>query len=180
MDSDPQQSLRKLWMAHDEVPNPRLVSGADPVEAVKLLKDAGYNHDYLFVDTPPLIMNLRKTAPIADVIVCPVQTSLVDLTAISDLVVELKEMDLLNRVVFVLNRVNPRSSSLEKAHEFLSQFTDRPVLEICDRVAYQQNDGVPAVQANKKAHQEIEALWKQIAEVVHERDRSKSGRTRAA
>ncbi len=165
-DLDPQKSLKELWEKRGDLTNPRLVSNMDSVvTSVKLLKEAGYDRDYLMIDLPgSLIRVIRDACACADLIVLPVQPSPMDLTSQEAMFDMVETMGKNDRTMFVLNRVEGRSDLKEKALEFLQIRTRLPIPVIASRADYMRAawDGKAGCEINKQADKEIAGLWKAI------------------
>ena len=87
-DLDPQGSLRNLWELRNELVNPRLVKMAKTVgETANVIASAGYDKDFMLVDTPGSIFPIiRDAVAAADVVVLPTRPNPVDLRAQEDVV----------------------------------------------------------------------------------------------
>ena len=113
-DLDPQGSLTELWQRRGELINPRLVKNVTSVAAaVMRLREGGYTHDYLIVDTPgshvPII---RDAVSSADIVILPTQASALDVLG-QEAAFDLVESVGLNRkALILLNRIEGLQRSL--------------------------------------------------------------------
>jgi len=167
-DLDPQRSLKGMWDKRGDMLNPRLVSNVQSLgQSVKLLTEAGYDREFMFVDTPGSLMPvIRDALSAADLIVLPVQPSPMDWAAqeaVADLV---DSMGLTDRALFVINRVEGRSDLLDRAKSFFELRTRFPIPVVKQRADYAR--GVETGKAgfevsnNKDAAKEIRELWEAI------------------
>jgi chromosome partitioning protein len=178
-DLDPQRSLKVMWERRQEMLNPRLISNVSNLaQSVKLLTEAGYGREYLFVDTPgSLIPVIRDALSAADAIVVPVQPSPVDWAgqeAIADLI---DNMGLKDRALFVINRAQGKSDLVQRTRTYFQIRTPHPILEVTHRTDFAKaaETGRAGCELNKDAGKEIRALWAAVQQVM-ERDASESNR----
>lgn len=171
-DLDPQRSLKTMWEKRGEMLNPRLVSNVQSLgQSIKLLCEAGYDREFMFVDTPGSMMPvIRDAIAAADLIVLPVQPSPMDWAAqeaVADLV---DSMGLLDRTLFVVNRVEGRSDLVDRTRAFFEMRTRFPIPAIKQRADYAR--GVETGKAgfevsnNKDAAKEVRDLWQAIKDAI--------------
>jgi len=169
-DLDPQKSLTELWGKRGEPSNPRLVSNIETVGgSVRLLKEAGYERDYLIVDLPgSIIPIIRDALSTADLVVLPVQPSPMDLLSQEAMFDLVDDMGLGDRTMFVLNRVQGRSDLYKKAMEFLKVRTGLDVPVVKNRADYARAawSGKGGCDLNKQCRAEIATLWAAIEKAL--------------
>lgn len=184
-DMDPQRSLKTMWERRGNLSNPRLVSNVQSLgQSIRLLKEAGYEREYMIVDTPGSMMPvIRDAISAADLIVLPIQPSPMDWQAqeaVADLVAELGVSD---RAMFVVNRAEGKSDMVERAVEFFSMRTRFPIPIIKQRADYARGveTGKAAfeVSGNKDAKKEVRDLWSLIRKSLHETTARESENDRA-
>src|SRR5262245_54567894 len=65
-DLDPQGSLRAMYEKRGELVNPRLLLNMrDVTQSVSLLKESGYEREFMFVDTPGSMATTIRNAVLA-------------------------------------------------------------------------------------------------------------------
>jgi chromosome partitioning protein len=171
-DLDPQASLTELWSRRGELINPRLVKNVKGLAAtVTRLHQGGYEHDYLFVDTPGShIPIIRDAIAAADAIVLPVQASGLDVLG-QDAAFHLVEgSGQHDKALIVLNRVQGAAKDFnDKIEKLLAVQTRMPVVRIAQRTAYAKAGAQTKTGAeiDKEATAEIATLWKAIQGVMH-------------
>jgi chromosome partitioning protein len=173
LDLDPMQSLARWYELRYEV------NGKKPPPTFKLLPfgevvskrveeaEAG-GFDYLFIDTPPALVQLMERAiRAANVAVIPCRPSPLDLEgeAVSELC-ERQEREFL----FVLNAV--RGKSLVKgSRDYLAAAGRVAETELQDRVTHASSmiDGGTGVEGDKtgKTREELKALWAEVKKALH-------------
>ena len=178
-DRDPQRSLMDICRRRRETPelvadNPMLLENVDTVsETVSTLIESGYDRDFLLVDTPGSFINvLQEAISVADVVVVPLQPSPMDFLAQEDVVELIEKMGKRDRVLFVLNRIDSRSSIVAETIRAIKPFTPYPPVKIAQRIDYARA-GITAragVEVNKDAAAEINTLWKAIRKVIRKAD----------
>lgn len=163
-DLDPQKSLKELWQRRGELVNPRLLTSIDSVpQAVKLLTQAGYQHEYLVIDTPGSLMPIiRDAVAAADLVVLPVQPSPLDLLAQEAVAQLVGAMG--KQTMFVLNRTESRLGATEQYIDYLKPMTPLPVQTVANRVYYSRAavSGKAVGEMSKDAAKEIKTLWRAI------------------
>jgi chromosome partitioning protein len=170
-DLDPQGSLTELWQRRGELINPRLVKNVTSVAAaVMRLREGGYTHDYLIVDTPgshvPII---RDAVSSADIVILPTQASALDVLG-QEAAFDLVESVGLNRkALILLNRIEGRSTEFaDKIEGVLRAQTRLPVIRIAQRIAYAKAgaEAKTGAEIDKKAFAEISEVWRAIQGVL--------------
>jgi chromosome partitioning protein len=179
-DMDPQESLKEMWHRRGELINPRLVSNISRLaESIRLLKEAGYDRQFMLVDTPgALIPIIRDAIGAADLVVLPTQPSPLDLfaqEAVADIV---SEMGVADRTMYVLTRADKRSDIAKKSMSALKERTSLPVPVIGNRVDYAKamTMGKAAAEINPDAAKEIAELWESIRSVLAAQDLESIGK----
>jgi chromosome partitioning protein len=168
LDLDPQESTSAWWERRKAgsaklAENPKLFEVDAATEAIELLMAEG-RWDWVFVDTPPAGLELIEPGiVVADFVLIPSRPSALDIEQI-DIAVELCEMHG-KPFAFVLNHA-PASWKLTKTSTAFLRKGDRTVLEppLTFRQAYMAAMTVgksgPEVEADGKARDEIDALWR--------------------
>jgi len=171
-DLDPQKSLTTIYGRRNELVNPRLVTRINDLgEGVKLLTEAGYGREFIFVDTPgSMIPIIRSALVAADLIVLPLQPSPLDWDAqeaVADLV---ESLGLKDRMMVVINRSEGKSDLAKQAAEHFALRTRFPILEVKHRVDYARGAGIGQagfeVNKNKDAAKECRDLWKAMQDAI--------------
>lgn len=166
-DLDPQRSLRSMWTKRNELINPRLVSKIDSLgQSVRLLSEAGYDREFMFVDTPGSMMPIIKDAiSAADLVVLPVQPSPMDWEAqeaVADLV---ESLGLRDRTLIVVNRAEGRSDLVDRTKKFFEMRTRFDIPVITHRADFArgvETGRTAAEMGNKDAGKQIRELWEAI------------------
>jgi chromosome partitioning protein len=169
-DLDPQRSLKQIWGRRQELLNPRLVSNvANLAQSIKLLTEAGYDREFLFVDTPgsgtPVI---RDAIAAADIVVLPVQPSPMDWhaqEAVADLV---DSMGMGDRALFVVSRAEGKSDMVDRTRQFFELRTRFPILKVTQRADFARavETGRSGAELNKDAGKDIRELWAAIQKAL--------------
>ena len=145
--------------------NPRLITDVESVgKSVRLLTSAGYDREFMFVDTPGSMMHkITEAIGAADLIVLPTQPSPLDLHAQDAVAARIDKMGLRDRTMCVLTRTSNKAD-IAKARHYLKLRTPFPILTIAERADYKRSaeKGQAAweIKKNKEAKDEIEKLWK--------------------
>jgi chromosome partitioning protein len=180
-DLDPQQTLKSMWTRRAEMLNPRLVTNlrGGIANGVALLREAGYSHEFMIIDTPGSDMEMIEDAiSAADAIVLPTGPSPLDWIAqeaVADLV---DSKGLMGRALFVVNRAGDRVKEgekpgmVEKTEAFFRLRTRNPMPVIKHRDVYAKaaETGKAGIETSHAARAEIAALWaaiKAIARTTH-------------
>ena len=163
VDLDPMGGLSGWWDAR-KAESPILVrvqtSLADTLSA---LRDAGIAT--VIVDTPPSIgSEVADALAEADMVIVPCQASPDDLRAVGRTVEAVAAAQ--KPMVFVINRVKPRTRLTAEAAVALSQHGTLAPQFIADRIDYAaaKSDGLTAqeLEPSGKAGEEMKALWAYI------------------
>jgi chromosome partitioning protein len=163
-DSSPQRSLTHMWSKRNEMVNPRLITDVESVaKSVRLLTQAGYDREYMFVDTPGSLMPIITDAiEAADLIVLPTQPSPLDLHAQDAVAARIEKLGLRNKTMFVLTRTSAKADT-KNAADYLKIRTPFPVLTMAERVDYKRaaetGQAGWELNGNKEAKSEIKKLW---------------------
>jgi chromosome partitioning protein len=163
-DLDPQGSLQEIWKRRNELVNPRLITDVENVaRSVRLLTQAGYDREYMFVDTPGSMMSVITDAlDAADLIVLPTQPSPLDLHAQDAVAARVERMGLRSKMMFILTRTTNKADT-EKAVEYLRPRTEHPILTMAERADYRRaaETGQAAweLSNNRDAKAEIRKIW---------------------
>lgn len=169
-DLDPQRSLRGLWERRAELINPRLVTNIESMaQSLKLMKEAGLDRDYMFVDTPGSMMPIiRDAISVSDLVCFPVQPSQIDLDALEEMIDLAMSMKMIDRCVFIINRTNPSSDLAKRAEAKLQSLTYNPIVHIPQRTAYMRGaeEGKAGCEIDKKALGDITNLWKVMSKIL--------------
>jgi chromosome partitioning protein len=170
-DLDPQRSLSDIWQRRNEFVNPRLITDVESVaKSVKLLTQAGYDREFMFVDTPGSMMPVITDAIMAaDLIVLPTQPSPLDLHAQDAVAARIDKMGLSEKVMFVLTRTSTKADT-EKAKEYLRLRTRFPILTMSERVDYkraaEKGQAAWEVSRGKEIKTEISELWVEMQKAI--------------
>lgn len=163
-DLDPQGSLQEIWKRRDEFVNPRLITDVSSVsQSVRLLTQAGYDREFMFVDTPGSLMPVITDAlEAADLIILPTQPSPLDLHAQDAVAARIERMGLSDKAMFVITRTSTKADT-EKARDYLKIRTKHPILTIAERADYKRaaEKGQAGWEhnGNKDAKAEVKKLW---------------------
>lgn len=172
-DLDPQRSLEELCERRDERQgennNPMVLTGVKSIvtDVPKLIKN-GYARDFIFIDTPGSHMTIIEDAigP-ADCIVLPVQPSPLDILAQEEVARSVDRLGKARNTLFVLNRVDGRSSVDDTIERIKPLFPHMPV-QVNQRLDYSRSliAGLTGPEINKACVVEISALWAAIEKVI--------------
>ncbi len=163
-DLDPQASLTDIWSRREELVNPRLITDVESVaKSVRLLTQAGYDREYIFVDTPGSLMPvITEAIEAADLIVLPTQPSPLDLHAQDAVAARIEKLGLRHKTMFVLTRTSAKADT-DKAKQYLQLRTSLPILTMAERADYkraaERGDAGWEPSSNKDARAEIKKLW---------------------
>lgn len=172
LDWEPQGSITLWWTLRGKPDNPSIERDIDdPVETVNELKAEGV--DWVFIDTPPDgVDELSRAIDAADFVLIPVRAGLFDAHAVELTVALCNERG--TPFAFVLNAINPSRKALN-ASAIRHLETKGKVLsaQITDRACYVTalNKGLSAAEhpdgkQAKPAKSELDALWKEIKQIV--------------
>lgn len=171
-DLDPQRSLSNMFARRSEMVNPRLVTKVtDLGESVRLLTEAGYGREFIFVDTPGSMMPIIRSAlSAADLIVLPLQPSPMDWLAQEAVADQVDALGLSDRTMFVINRAEGKSDLVDRAQEFFALRTKFPIPIIKHRVDYARGAETGKagfeVSNNRDAAKECRDLWKAMQDAL--------------
>jgi chromosome partitioning protein len=171
LDLDPQQSTASWWRHRKGPENPMLITGVEMAsKAIKLLKQKKAERDLMIIDTPGSFLGVINDAiQDAAAIIVVVQPSPKDLEAQGAVEGLIQKAAAHERVVYVVNRVDPTSNLTKSAVEALRSKAIRAPVLIGDRVDYVKADAVGKVanEINEKARTEIAALWEAVKGVMN-------------
>ena len=178
-DMDPQRSLTAICETRGQnqdnpEDNPLLLEDVESVggAAARLVR-AGYERDFLIVDTPGSFMRVIEDAiTAADCVVLPVQASPLDVRAQKDVAEIVRKQGKAERTLFVLNRCDGRTN-VEDTIEGLAPLSPSRIVRINQRADYARAlvTGKSAAEINRACAAEIDALWKAISAIL-EKDNS--------
>lgn len=162
VDTDPMQGLAR-WYDARKADAPILARPDHGLEAaLDALRQAGCR--IAMIDTPPSIAtDVIDAIKVATLVVAPCQPSPNDLRAISATVEAIAACR--KTMIFVINRVKPRSRLTLDAAVALSQHGTVAPVQVGDRTDYAAAmiDGLAAQEiGSKAAAEEMETLWKYI------------------
>jgi chromosome partitioning protein len=163
-----QGNLTQWWSTRGEPFNPYLERDIESITGdVKVLKASG-RFDWLFIDTPPLDMDvIENSVVVADCVIVPVRTSIFDLGSI-DAAVEMCE-EHRKPWAFLLSAVDTHFKKLNAA-ALAALVTEGNVLAtpISYRLAY-----INALSAGKVGHEidkdlrdEVTSLWTEVEKLA--------------
>jgi chromosome partitioning protein len=158
-----QGNLTQWWITRREPMNPRLLSVEKIGRDVDVLRSES-RFDWLFIDTPPLDIDIIETAVVkADAVVIPVRPSMLDIGAV-DAVVEMCQ-ERRKPFSFLLSAVDTRMSKLtDKAAAELIK--DGPIFST--RISYRapyisaMAAGKVGFEVDKELRDEASALWEEV------------------
>lgn len=162
IDADAQQSLSFWHELRGSPDNPRWFDLPCTAEAVGLIAAEGF--DWVFVDTPPALMDqIAEAVHIADFVLIPVRPSAIDIDAVQAMVEICQEQG--KPFAFVLNQVEPGWKLTTTTAEVLSDFGSVLSAQVAYRKPYisamtggktgPETGGI----AGKTCAEEIDALW---------------------
>ena len=171
VDQDPQKSLTGLLEGcKADASRVSLLEDVGSLsDALRRLKKAGYDRDYMFIDTPGSFMNIIKDAiEVADCLVLPLQASPLDFLAQKDVAADIEAMGKKDRTVFVLNKADMRSSLTAETLDLLGPLSPHPPMIVHQRVAYPRAciGSLSAGDLSKEAAKEVRDLWEVIRTVA--------------
>ncbi len=168
IDLDPQDSVTDWHELRGSPENPRLLAGDSLAASLATARGGGV--EWVFVDTPPAILNIIEPAVRqADLVVIPVRPSPLDILAIDPIVTLCEEHK--RACVFLLNQVPPRTAFAEEAAKQLKK--DGKVLGVSiasrNSFAMAMTTGKTAPEVERgdgKAREEIAAAWAAIKRLL--------------
>ncbi len=171
LDLDPQQSTAAWWRRRKGPDNPMLVTGVEAAsKAIAALKRKKAERDLLIIDTPGSFLGVINDAiQAASAILIVVQPSPKDLEAQGAVEGLILKSALVDRTIYVINRVGRAPALLKATLETLKPKTVREPVQIADRVEYVKADaaGKVANEINEKARAEVAALWDAVKGVLN-------------
>jgi chromosome partitioning protein len=169
-DLDPQLSLKEMWTRRPSQQNPRLLTSVkDLPGTIAALKAAGYQHEYLIIDTPGSASPIVRVAlKAADCIVLPVPPSQMDWVAQEDIAGLIDEMKLSRRMVIAVNRIEAKDELNQRTKDFFATRTQNPIPMIRRRPEYKSGfeNGMAGVELSAEAGKEIRGLLSAIKRVI--------------
>lgn len=182
VDADPQNSALD-WSASRDENDDALISVIGMPKAIlhKELPKIGADFDFVVIDGAPRVYDVARSAILAsDLVLIPVQPSPYDIWAakeIVDLITEVKHFKENLKAAFVINRKIVNSAIGRDVVETLAEY-ELPVLKshICQRVSFAESATIGSTVletgAENQASQEIEALIKEIMELMENEQES--------
>lgn len=177
-DRDPQGSLMHLCELRNETPelisdNPMLLSGVETVAStVKLLTHAGYDREFLLVDTAGAFMEILSEAiGMADVVVLPLRASPLDVMANEAVVDIATKLGKIERTLFVINMADARSPLLADTLKAVRRLSpNNKPLVIAQRQDYARAavTARAGIEVNREAAAEISTLWNAIKRIAND------------
>lgn len=168
IDLDPQESLASWWDRRGKKTNPKLFEMDATTEAIELLIAEGW--EWVFIDTSPAKLELIEPGiAVADLVLIPCRPSALDVEQAA-IAVEMCEAHG-KPYAFILNHAPPNWKLTKSTHDYLRR-GGRTVLDslITFRQAYMAAATVgksgPEVEKDGVARKEIDALWRQVKELV--------------
>lgn len=162
--NDDQGDLTKWWMRRGEPMNPRLLPEIDNISRdVEAARQAGY--EYLFIDTPPLDLDIIENAIIkSDAVVIPVRPGYFDYDAVGPLVEICRRRR--RSFSFLLSAVDTQRMGKVVEATLQGLTADGPVF--ATRIRYLQayvaslGVGRSAAEFQKDCRAEIDSLWSEV------------------
>jgi chromosome partitioning protein len=161
-----QGNLTQWWIVRGEPMNPRLLDVEKIGRDVDVLRSQSgkSGFDWLFIDTPPLDLDIIETAIVkADAVVIPVRASMLDIGAIDAVVEICKERN--KPFSFLLSAVDASMTKLvEKASAELIK--DGPIFST--RISYRapyisaMAAGKVGFEVDKKLRTQADLLWEEV------------------
>jgi chromosome partitioning protein len=124
---------------------------------------------YLIVDAPKsLASKMRDAIAAADCIVLPVKPSPVDVLVNEEVVTMVRELNKVDRALFVVNSVDKRSSIGQETFEIMAAKSPHRPVKITELVDYKRSliAGLAAFEVSKVADTEISGLWDAIQHIL--------------
>lgn len=172
-----QANLAQWWFSRGQPMNPRLEGEVTNITMdVAVLRKSG-RIEWLFIDTPPLDMDLIENAvAVSDAVVIPVKTSIFDIGAIDSIVEICRAND--KPYSFLLSAADTRFKTLNAA-ALAALVTEGPVFgtRISYRLPYINALTVGKVgpEIDKELWPEADALWSEV-KVLAGKSRAEKGR----
>jgi len=159
-----QGSLSRWWEVRGEPDSPKLIDEEDIEKIPHDVKKLAAAYDWLFIDTPPVEMDLIEQAiAVADAVVIPVRPGFFDIIAVQSVI----EMCAERRKPFatLLNAVDGQHKVVNKqAAVALEALGPTFSTQISCRQPYIQAlvIGKTGPELDRKLRQEIDALWSEV------------------
>lgn len=157
-----QGDLTKWWMLRGEPMNPRIIEVEDIAQDVKVLKNERF--DWLFIDTPPLDLDIIEQSIIeASAVVIPCRPGFFDVDAVTPVVEACKRRK--KPYSFLLSAVDSRMTKATEA-AMTALISSGPIF--ATRVRYLQPyiqsimRGKTAAEIDKTCQPEIDHLWAEV------------------
>lgn len=175
LDADPQGSSLD-WAAARETEPLFTVLGLPRPTIHKEIKQLSKDYDYVFIDGPPRVTDLARSAIMAaNMVLIPVQPSPYDVWAADEVVQLIKEAQIYNenlKSAFVINRKITNTAIGRDVGDALSNY-ELPVLKnaVSQRVTFAETaaEGKAVYEAaDKRAAAEIEAIKNELKEFESE------------
>ena len=159
-----QANLTQWWISRGQPTNPYLERDVENITRDVQVLRASKRFDWLFVDTPPLDMDVIENAvAVGDCVVIPVRTSIFDIGAI-DAVVEMCKQHR-RPFKFLLSAVDTRFKALN-ASALAALVADGPVFST--RISYRLpyinalTAGKTGAEIEKELQSEADSLWLEV------------------
>jgi chromosome partitioning protein len=184
LDLDPQKSTANWWKRRGGPENPMLVVGVDAAsKAIKAIRDKKVERDLMVIDTPGSFLGVINDAlGEAHCIVIVTQPSAKDIEAQGAVEGLIQKLNRIQDTLYVVNRVDGRSSLGQLAIAAIRPRTVRDPMIIGDRADYVRADAVGKVanEVNAKASEEISALWEALKGIINEHKEARQPAGRVA
>ncbi len=159
-----QANLEQWWVTRGQPMNPRLECEITNITTGVAALRAGGRVKWLFIDTPPLDMDLIENAvAVSDAVIIPVRTSIFDIGSIDSLVEICKAQR--KPFAFALSAADTRFKALN-ASAIAALVTEGPVLgtRISYRLPYINalTAGKVGPEIDKSLEAEADSLWSEV------------------
>jgi chromosome partitioning protein len=161
-----QASLTGWWIARGEPENPVLLELEGKLtHSIEHDRQAGF--DYLFIDTPPLDVDLIENAVLkSDLVIVPVRSSFFDITAITPIIDMCKRRR--RTFAFLMSAVDGRDAKLRKLNEQtrIALLPEGQILSF--HLTYSAtyisalHSGKAGFEVDKKLVDEVNGLWAEV------------------
>jgi chromosome partitioning protein len=167
-----QASLTGWWFARGEPENPQLLELEGKLTH-SIEHDRQQGFDYLFIDTPPLDVDLIENAALkSDLVIVPVRSSFFDITAISSIVDVCKRRR--RTFAFLMSAVDSRDPKLRKLNEQtrIALLPEGQILSF--HLSYSASyisalhSGRAGFEADKKLVSEVDGLWAEVQRLAEQ------------
>ena len=176
-DRDPQRSLMELCRRRRDTPelvadNPMLLDSVETISStVRLLTNAGYDREFLIVDTPGSFMEvLREAIGMADVVLVPLRPSPLDLLAQEAVLDMVDAMGKRDRTLIAVNMADARSPLLADTLKAVRPMSPHKPVVIANRQDYARAviTARAGIEINREAAAEISTLWDAIKRIARQ------------